>query len=88
MHKAQNGDTVKIHYSGKLEDGTVVESTTGTNPLVFKLGEGRLIPGLEKAIAGMTPGESKTTRVQASQAFGAYNLNLTKQFTTNYYYST
>jgi peptidylprolyl isomerase len=70
MSKAKYGDTVKIHVKQKLEDGTVIYSTENHNPLKFKIGEGRLILGLENAVVGMSPGDKKTEKVPPEQAFG------------------
>ncbi len=70
MERAQKGDTVKIHFTGKLEDGSVFGSTTDREPLEFKLGEGRIIPGVEKAVEGMNVGESKTVKVPSELAYG------------------
>jgi peptidylprolyl isomerase len=76
MAGAKYGDTVRVHYTGKLDDGTVFDSSTGRNPLQFTLGEGRIIPGFEKAVVGMNPGESKTVKVPADQAYGPYRKEM------------
>ncbi|MFX1555548.1 MAG: peptidylprolyl isomerase [Promethearchaeota archaeon] len=76
MVKAKNGDTVKVHYTGKLEDGTVFDSSESREPIKFKIGEGNVIPGFEEAVVGMSPGESKTEKVPADQAFGPYREEL------------
>lgn len=70
MKKAQNGDTVKVHYSGKLDDGTVFDSSREREPLEFTLGKGRLIKGFEKAVEGMAQGESTTVRIPSKEAYG------------------
>lgn len=70
MAQATEGDTVKIHYTGKLEDGTVFDSSEGREPLEFTLGEGRVIPGFESAVEGMEEGEEKTAEVPAGDAYG------------------
>ena len=72
MAQAQNGDTVTVHYTGKLEDGTVFDSSANRDPLQFTLGEGLLIPGFEQAVLGMSPGEEKTAQVSADQAYGLH----------------
>ncbi|MFQ5852099.1 MAG: peptidylprolyl isomerase [Candidatus Binatia bacterium] len=73
MRQAKHGDTVKIHYTGKLEeDGTVFDHTLNGDPLLFTIGRGQIIPGIEQAVIGMNPGESKTTYVQPDKAFGSY----------------
>ena len=60
MSKAENGNTVKIHYTGTLDDGTVFDSSSDRDPLEFKLGEGRVIPGFEKGVLGMELNEKKS----------------------------
>jgi len=76
MAKAKNGDAVKVHYTGKLEDGTVFDSSESREPLEFTVGEGKVVPGLEQAVVGMSPGDSKTEKVPADQAFGPYRKEL------------
>jgi peptidylprolyl isomerase len=70
--QAKYGDTVKVHYTGKLDDGTVFDSSVSQEPLEFKIGSGSIIPGFEQAIVGMTPGDSKTEVIPAEQAYGPY----------------
>ncbi|MFQ6002736.1 MAG: peptidylprolyl isomerase [Candidatus Zixiibacteriota bacterium] len=70
MTKAKNGDTVKVHYTGKLEDGTVFDTSIERDPLQFTIGQGQIIPGFEQAVVGMEPGESKITKVPADKAYG------------------
>lgn len=70
MSEAQNGNTVRVHYTGALEDGTVFDSSQGREPLEFTLGEQRVIPGFEKAVVGMSPGDKKTEKIPAEQAYG------------------
>ena len=70
MAQAEHGDTVKVHYTGTLEDGTVFDSSMNHEPLEFTIGEGKLIPGFEQVVLGMSPGESNTETVLASQAYG------------------
>ncbi|MEA5571251.1 peptidylprolyl isomerase [Calothrix sp. UHCC 0171] len=72
MTQAKLGDTVTVHYTGKLTDGTVFDSSDGGSPLEFTLGEGQLIPGFEEAVVGMNAGESKTTHIPVEQAYGEY----------------
>jgi FKBP-type peptidyl-prolyl cis-trans isomerase 2 len=66
----KTGDKVAVHYTGKLPDGSVFDSSRKRGPLEFVVGEGRVIPGFEKAVAGMTPGESKTAEIPAADAYG------------------
>ena len=67
--QAKDGDTVQVHYTLKLEDGTVFETSIGGDPLQFTIGEGQLIPGFEQAVVGMSPGESKTVEIPADEAY-------------------
>ena len=73
MATAKQGDTVKVHYTGKLEDGTVFDSSEGREPLEFTLGEGMLIPGFEQIVEGMSPGETRTGQISAEQAYGEHD---------------
>ncbi len=72
MTQAKLGDNVSIHYTGKLEDGTVFDSSRDRDPLQFSLGGGQVIPGFEAAVVGMTPGDSKTEVVDAEAAYGPH----------------
>ena len=73
MVQAQVGDLVKVHYTGRLADGTTFDSSMAREPLEFTLGDGELIPGFEQAVIGMTAGESKTTTILADQAYGPHH---------------
>ncbi len=73
MAEVKTGDTVTIHYTGKLDDGTQFDSSHGREPLSFEVGSGQIIPGLDKALPGMTEGESKTVAVPADEAYGPVN---------------
>jgi peptidylprolyl isomerase len=79
MAQAKKGDKVKVHYTGRLEDGTVFDSSEcfdeadcacGSGPLEFTIGEGQVIPGFEQAVVGMNSGESKTVIIPVDQAYG------------------
>ncbi len=70
MTQAKYGDTVKVHYTGKLDDGTVFDASTEEDPLLFTIGGGQIIPGFEQAVVGMRPGESKTVKIPAEEAYG------------------
>ena len=70
MSEAQTGDTVRIHYTGTLTDGTTFDSSHGRDPLEFTVGSGEIIPGLDKAIAGMTVGDEKKVEIPAAEAYG------------------
>ena len=73
---AKQGDTVRVHYTGRLEDGSVFDTSLGRDPIEFILGAGQVIPGFEEAIVGMNPGESKVVKVLAEQAYGLYRPDL------------
>jgi len=73
MSVAKNGDTVRVHYTGKLDDGTVFDTSVERDPMEFTIGEGRLIPDFEYAVVGMNPSETKTIRVLAENAYGPYD---------------
>jgi len=70
MTKVKTGDTVKVHYTGKLKDGTVFDSSLEREPLQFEVGAGNLIPGFEKGVIGMEPEEQKTIEIEAEKAYG------------------
>ncbi|MGR3452465.1 FKBP-type peptidyl-prolyl cis-trans isomerase [Pseudooceanicola sp.] len=70
MSEAKQGDTVRIHYTGTLSDGTTFDSSEGRDPLEFTVGSGQIIPGLDKAIPGMNVGEKKTVEVPCAEAYG------------------
>jgi len=72
----QVGDAVKVHYTGKLDDGTVFDSSEGRDPLQFIVGDGQVIPGFEEAVIGMQPGESKTVKIPADKAYGPHRKDL------------
>ncbi len=76
MAQAKDGDNVKIHYTGKLEDGTVFDSSKEGEPLEFQLGQGQLIPGFEKAVLGMEVGKSKTVEIPVDEAYGPHREEL------------
>jgi peptidylprolyl isomerase len=67
------GCTVKLHFTSYFDDGTVYETSLGSEPLQFTIGQGRVILGLEEAVAGMNVGESKTIIIPADKAFGTYD---------------
>jgi peptidylprolyl isomerase len=71
--QAKKGDQVQVHYTGRLEDGTVFDTSHDREPLAFTLGEGNVIAGFESAIDGMNQGETKTTTIPADDAYGAHN---------------
>jgi peptidylprolyl isomerase len=70
--RAKEGDIVVVHYTGKLADGCIFDTSRDSDPLRFTLGEGSMIPGFEEAIIGMSPGESKTVELPPEKAYGNY----------------
>ena len=72
MTEAKSGDNVKVHYTGKLDDGTVFDTSVERDPLEFTVGEGKLIPDFEKAVVGMNPGETKTIQIPSENAYGPH----------------
>lgn len=79
MTQAQHGDTVKIHYTGTLDDGTVFDSSEGHDPLEFTLGSGQVIVGFEEAVTGMGSGEKKQVTIPADKAYGQRNEEMVIQ---------
>ena len=77
---AKTGDTVKVHYTGTLDDGTVFDTSVGKEPLEFTLGQGLVIPGFEQAIIGMKIGESKTVNIPADEAYGQPSDDMITEF--------
>ena len=73
MAQAKTGDTVKVHYTGKLDDGTVFDTSADREPLQFTIGEGQLIPDFEQAVVGMNPGETKTIQIPSDKAYGPHH---------------
>jgi peptidylprolyl isomerase len=73
---ASDGDTVRVHYTGTLEDGTTFDSSAGRDPLQFTLGRGQLIPGFEKAVIGMKVDDSIRIDIPAAEAYGPYRKEL------------
>lgn len=72
MAGAKNGDKVRVHYTGKVEDGTVFDSSKNREPLEFTLGETGIIPGFQEMVVGMNPGDSKTDTIPSEKAYGPH----------------
>lgn len=70
MSAAEHGNTVLVHYTGRLDDGSIFDSSVERDPLEFTLGEGQVIPGFENAVIGMETGESKTVLIDCLEAYG------------------
>ena len=76
---AAQGKKVRFHYTGSLSDGTVFDSSTEREPLEVTLGAGQIIPGVDQALTGMTPGDDKTVTVSADEAYGPHREELIHQ---------
>ena len=78
--KAKSGDTVKVHYTLKDIKGNEVESSSKSDPIEFKIGEGKTIPGFDKGVTGMTVNESKTITINPEDAYGPHDKNKIFEF--------
>ena len=76
MSKVKENDTVKVHYTGKLVDGRVFDSSLEREPLEVELGKGQLIPGFENGLMDMEVNEKKTITIEKHEAYGEVNENL------------
>jgi peptidylprolyl isomerase len=76
MSTVKNGDTVKVHYTGKLDSGEVFDSSEGAEPLAFTVGAGEVIPGFDQALLGMEIGETKDVVIDAEQAYKEHDERL------------
>jgi len=76
MTQAKDGDRVKVHYTGRLDDGTVFDSSMITDPLEFTIGEREVVEGFEEAVVGMSPGESRTVEIPPEKAYGHHRDDL------------
>lgn len=76
MVQAKSGDTVKVHYTGTLDNGTVFDSSADREPLKFTIGQGRLITGFENAVVDMNPGETKTVKIPSESAYGPHREDM------------
>lgn len=79
MSQAKSGDTVRIHYTGSLDDGTEFDSSKGRDPLEFAIGGGQVIPGFDSAVEGMAVGENKSVTIEPDQAYGARHDQLVQE---------
>jgi len=73
MSTVENGNTVAVHYTGTLNDGTQFDSSRGKEPLMFKVGSGQVIPGFNDGVIGMSEGDTKTVTIAAANAYGQIN---------------
>ena len=76
MTQAKSGDTVKVHYTGTLNNGQVFDSSKSRDPLQFTLGTGMVIPGFDAAVTGLSPGETVTATIPNAEAYGPYQKEM------------
>jgi FKBP-type peptidyl-prolyl cis-trans isomerase 2 len=75
MAQVKSGDKINVHYTGKLTDGTLIESSEGREPLEFEVGSGMVIKGFDEGVTGMSVGEKKTIHIPAAEAYGDMDPN-------------
>lgn len=80
MQQVKKGDTVKVHYHGKLTDGSTFDSSEGREPLEFEVGGGMVIPGFDSGVTGMGVGEKKTITIPANEAYGHKQEEMIMEF--------
>ncbi|MBW0161695.1 MAG: peptidylprolyl isomerase [Sediminibacterium sp. Gen4] len=80
MQQVKKGDTVKVHYHGKLTNGTTFDSSAGREPLEFEVGSGMVIPGFDDGVTGMVIGDKKTIHIPADQAYGQKEEHMIMEF--------
>lgn len=80
MQQVKSGDTVKVHYHGKLTDGTTFDSSEGREPLEFEVGSGSVIAGFDSGVTGMQVGEKKTINIPVDEAYGQKQEELYMEF--------
>ncbi|HOK57484.1 FKBP-type peptidyl-prolyl cis-trans isomerase [Methanothrix sp.] len=76
MVRAKLGDRVRVHYTARLERGVIVDTSEGGEPFEFVLGEGKVLPGFEEAVIGMSPGDVRTVRIPPEKGYGPYRQDL------------
>ncbi|GAB3937938.1 FKBP-type peptidyl-prolyl cis-trans isomerase [Larkinella terrae] len=80
MAQAKAGDTVQVHYTGRKNDGTVFDSSSGRSPLQFQVGSGMVIRGFDEGVKGMEVGEAKTVRIPVEDAYGPSSQDMIFEF--------
>ncbi len=80
MAEVKSGDTVKVHYHGKLNDGTTFDSSEGREPLEFEVGSGSVIAGFDNGVTGMKVGDKKTINIPVDEAYGQVQDDLLMEF--------
>lgn len=79
MMRAKDGDTVRVQYTGRLDDGSVFDSSVERETSQFTIGKGQVLHGVEQAVIGMRPQESKTVLVPAAEAYGPHRDEMTTE---------
>jgi len=79
MEQASQGNTVRVHYTGKLADGTVFDTSEQRGPIEFTIGSGQIIPGFEEAILGMAPGDTKSANIPSDKAYGPFRDEMVQE---------
>ena len=80
MQQVKSGDTVRVHYHGKLTDGTTFDSSEGREPLEFEVGSGMVIAGFDSGVTGMVVGEKKTVNIPVEEAYGEKQEEMFMEF--------
>jgi len=80
MQQVKNGDTVRVHYHGKLTDGSTFDSSEGRDPLEFTVGTGQVIKGFDDAMVNMAVGEKKTVQIPVDHAYGQRNDDMMMEY--------
>ncbi len=84
MQKVEKDNKVKVHYTGKLKNGQVFDTSENREPLEFKVGEGKLIPGFENGVMGMEKGETKAFEISSDEAYGPVRKELVNEISKEY----
>ena len=80
MQEAQSGNQVKVHYHGRLQDGTTFDSSEGRSPLEFEVGAGQVIKGFDDGVLGMKTGDKKTIHIPVEEAYGEKSEDMIIEF--------
>jgi peptidylprolyl isomerase len=83
MQQVQSGDTVRVHYHGRLTDGTTFDSSEGRDPLEFQVGGGMVIAGFDNGVLGMSIGDKRTVHIAVDEAYGPKNPEMVIEFPRN-----